>query len=527
MLLSVSNFESGKTVQIRIYNVTISTEVVAWTATGVSERADGQGYSIYYYNYAIVSGSEYIVDWKDNSSPVVTASEGISAKQTGGALEATSQTMLTETQSHPTLAEIEASTILAKEATAQSILTDTAEIGAAGAGLTALATQASVNTIDDLLDTEITAIINAIAALQTDLGDPSVDATTLYAQLTLVKGYVDDLETRLTATRAGYLDNLSAGAAALEVTMQAILTDTGTTLDTKLNNIQGATFDTATDSLEALRNRGDAAWITATGFSTHSAADIWAVATRVLTAGTNIALAKGTGVTGFNDLDAAAVNAEVDTALADINLDHLVGTATGIPAIPAGTFLDQIMDDGTAVYDRTTDSLQAIADGIGGGLTQQQVRDAMKLAPTGGAPSAGSVDEHLDDILTDTAVIGVAGAGLTSLATQASVTAIDDLLDTEVAAIKAKTDLIPAVPAAVGDIPTATQNADALLNRDMSAVSDTNARSPLNALRFIRNKWAVVAGTLTVRKEDDTTSAWTSAVSTDAAADPIVGNDPA
>lgn len=35
------------------------------------------------------------------------------------------------------------------------------------------------------------------------------------ADLLLVKGYVDDLETRLTALRAGYLDNLSAGAVML------------------------------------------------------------------------------------------------------------------------------------------------------------------------------------------------------------------------------------------------------------------------------------------------------------------------
>jgi len=35
-------------------------------------------------------------------------------------------------------------------------------------------------------------------------------------------------------------------------------------------------------------------------------------------------------------------------------------------------------------------------------LTSQQVRDAMKLAPTGGAPAAGSVDEHLDTIEEDT-----------------------------------------------------------------------------------------------------------------------------
>ena len=72
-----------------------------------------------------------------------------------------------------------------------------------------------------------------------------------------------------------------------------------------------------------------------------------------------------------------------------------------------------------------------------------------------------------------------------------------------------------------------TMYADALLNRDMGAVVDSNARSPLNALRFIRNKWAVAGGTLTVSKEDDTTTAWTAAVSSDAAADPVTGSSPA
>lgn len=86
-------------------------------------------------------------------------------------------------------------------------------------------------------------------------------------------------------------------------------------------------FTNTTDSLEALRDRGDAAWITATGFSTHSAADVWAVATRILTAGTNIVLAKGTGVTGFTDLSAAAVNAEVVDALAT----DTYAEPTGVP----------------------------------------------------------------------------------------------------------------------------------------------------------------------------------------------------
>lgn len=100
------------------------------------------------------------------------------------------------------------------------------------------------------------------------------------------------------ATIAGYID-----------------TEIGTII-THLTDIKGATWS-STDSLEAIRDRGDAAWVTATGFSTHSAADVWAVGTRVLTAGTNIVLAKGTGITGFNDLSAAQVNAEAYQALAD------------------------------------------------------------------------------------------------------------------------------------------------------------------------------------------------------------------
>lgn len=39
--------------------------------------------------------------------------------------------------------------------------------------------------------------------------------------------------------------------------------------------IKGATWASGTDTLEAIRDRGDAAWVTATGFSTHSAGDVW------------------------------------------------------------------------------------------------------------------------------------------------------------------------------------------------------------------------------------------------------------
>lgn len=76
-------------------------------------------------------------------------------------------------------------------------------------------------------------------------------------------------------------------------------------------------------------------------------------------------------------------------------------------------------------------------------------------------------------------------------------------------------------------VPTATENADALLKRDMSAVTGESARSPLNALRALRNKVSISAGTMTVTKEDDSTSAWTATVTTDSGADPVTAIDPA
>ena len=68
---------------------------------------------------------------------------------------------------------------------------------------------------------------------------------------------------------------------------------------------------------------------------------------------------------------------------------------------------------GTAV--NTTDSTQAIRDALpaagGASLTAQQVRDAMKLAPTEGSPTAGSVDDHLDLVALEATLTAMKGAG--------------------------------------------------------------------------------------------------------------------
>lgn len=60
----------------------------------------------------------------------------------------------------------------------------------------------------------------------------------------------------------------------------------------------------------------------------------------------------------------------------------------------------------TATVDTATGGIsfafKAVTEPSGGGLTAQQIRDAMKLAPTVGAAASGSVDKHLDDIQAKT-----------------------------------------------------------------------------------------------------------------------------
>lgn len=72
-----------------------------------------------------------------------------------------------------------------------------------------------------------------------------------------------------------------------------------------------------------------------------------------------------------------------------------------------------------------------------------------------------------------------------------------------------------------------TDAADTLLNRDMSLVSDTNARTPLNAMRFLRNKVDLSVTPAVIYKENDSTTAWTTTLTTSSSAQPVTGSDPA
>lgn len=164
------------------------------------------------------------------------------------------------------------------------------------------------------------------------------------------------------------------------------------------------------------------------------------------------------------------------------------------------------------------------------------VRQVVVGLPGEDAASIAAILADTNELQTDWANGGRLDLILDARASQASVDTIDDLLDTEVAAIIAAladidsdvanvdTD-VAAVAAAVAALPTDAAIADKLLGRTLAGGAD-GGRTVKDALRAIRNKTELAAGVLTVYAEDDATPAWTAAV-TQAARDPLTAIDPA
>lgn len=80
------------------------------------------------------------------------------------------------------------------------------------------------------------------------------------------------------------------------------------------------------------------------------------------------ALAKTTNITGFNDLSAAQVNTEADTALSDINLDHLLAVAAVAGDVVNSSVIARLASKAATPaftsYDNTNDSLEALRDNL-------------------------------------------------------------------------------------------------------------------------------------------------------------------
>lgn len=143
---------------------------------------------------------------------------------------------------------------------------------------------------------------------------------------------------KVTSTNAG------TGASLVEIEGSAVLAKEAT-----LNLMKGATFDTSTDSLEAIRNRGDAAWVTGA-----AAAGTWQITTTVYVTATTTPIADYE-ISVFDSTNTVHQFNVVTgpSGTVTLNLDtgtyKLRGRKTGYsPANPTETLI--VSADGTVTY---------------------------------------------------------------------------------------------------------------------------------------------------------------------------------
>jgi hypothetical protein len=113
---------------------------------------------------------------------------------------------------------------------------------------------------------------------------------------------------------------------------------------------------------------------------------------------------------------------------------------------------------------------------------------------------------------------------------QAAYASLVTAKDTGYMDVNTRTITADAIDASAIKADAGAEIADAILDRNMATGADSGSatvRTVRQALRFLRNKWTLTGTTLSVKKEDDSTESWAATTTTDAAAVPIIGNDPA
>ncbi len=203
-------------------------------------------------------------------------------------------------------------------------------------------------------------------------------------------------------------------------------------------------------SVSVIIATGTSQWRTATGFSTHTAADIWSVATRLLTAGTNISLTKGVGILGFNDLDMNgiasgvwganrtnfAVNGTFGQGISSVtgsigslstNAQGNIRTAIGLASANIDTQFANVIATGMIYWtggggasitasdiwsynDRTLTSPINLVSGIADAVWDELIADHLTVGSVGASlNSAGSAGDPWNTTLPGAYAVGTAG----------------------------------------------------------------------------------------------------------------------
>lgn len=197
----------------------------------------------------------------------------------------------------------------------------------------------------------------------------------------------------------------------------------------------------------------------------------------------------------------AGASVSADIAAIEAQTDDIGVAGAGLTAMPWNAAWDAEVQsevaDALAAYDPPTNA-------------EMEARTLL-AASYATAAALATVDGNVDAILTDT--------GTTLPGTLAT---IAGYLDTEIAAIKAVTDLLPdagalsslATAASIAALPTAAENATAVLTTAMTESYSTDGSTmtvaqALYEINQMLQEKSVASTTLTVKKRDGSTSAMT------------------
>lgn len=186
-------------------------------------------------------------------------------------------------------------------------------------------------------------------------------------------------------------DNFARTGAPVGASISADIAANGAAIDgvaTQIDGIEGATFDTSTDSLEAIRNRGDAAWTTGAGGSSPTVAEIAdGVWDEVLSAHVTA------GTTGKALADIEVDTAEIGTAgagLTNISLPNQTMDITGNLSGSVGSV--------TGAAGSVTGAVGSVAGNVDGSIGS--------LGATAKTEVNTEVDNALDTVIPSSPTLG-------------------------------------------------------------------------------------------------------------------------
>lgn len=208
------------------------------------------------------------------------------------------------------------------------------------------------------------------------------------------------------------------------------------------------------------------------------------------------------------------------------NVTGSVGSVTGLTN---ATIADAVWDEDATAHQTQGTFGQAIGDpGADTDTIFGLVNTNLDAAVSSRLSSAGYTapdNASIAAILTDTAEIGVAGAGLTALASAANLATVAGYIDTEIATLQTSVNDLPTnaeLATALDALPTAAENATAVLTTAMTesyradGATGTLAQVQYEILAHLGES-SIVSTTKTIKKVDGTTTAATFTLDSDTA----------